>query len=138
MAHEDDRGREGQIVASHPTGLWTRTPERGSVQAVPQHPVPSDHARGNMPTAKKSSLRRERYPMPRAIRAELDARGLMAAYEARPAYQQNDYLGWIGRAKLEPTRRKRIDQMLAGTRRWHDLHEDGVAWWEQHGIGWRS
>jgi uncharacterized protein YdeI (YjbR/CyaY-like superfamily) len=36
----------------------------------------------------------------------------MDAYEARPAYQRNDYLGWFTRAKLPETRRKRIDQML--------------------------
>ncbi|MDO9041035.1 MAG: YdeI/OmpD-associated family protein [Desulfocapsaceae bacterium] len=36
----------------------------------------------------------------------------MAAYLARPPYQQNDYLGWISRAKLEATKLKRITQML--------------------------
>jgi uncharacterized protein YdeI (YjbR/CyaY-like superfamily) len=66
-----------------------------------------------MATAKKSTLKRERYPMPAAIKAELKSLGLLSAYEARPAYQQNDYIGWIGRAKLEATRRKRTEQMLA-------------------------
>jgi uncharacterized protein YdeI (YjbR/CyaY-like superfamily) len=37
---------------------------------------------------------------------------LMAAYEARPDYQRNDYLGWIAQARREETRRKRLDQML--------------------------
>ncbi|MDR7221096.1 YdeI/OmpD-associated family protein [Aminobacter aminovorans] len=50
--------------------------------------------------------------MPDWIRSELVSRGLVDAYEARPDYQRNDYLGWIGRAKLETTRRKRLDQML--------------------------
>ncbi len=36
----------------------------------------------------------------------------MAAYEARPDYQKNDYLGWIARAKRDDTRQKRLDQML--------------------------
>jgi uncharacterized protein YdeI (YjbR/CyaY-like superfamily) len=36
----------------------------------------------------------------------------MEAYRLRPAYQQNDYLGWITRAKLEPTRKRRLAQML--------------------------
>lgn len=36
----------------------------------------------------------------------------MAAYKARPPYQQNDYIGWITRAKLEATRNKRLAQML--------------------------
>lgn len=50
--------------------------------------------------------------MPDDVRAELLAAGVMAAYEARPAYQRNDYLGWIGRAARIETRQKRIAQML--------------------------
>ncbi len=56
---------------------------------------------------------RPRNPMPADVREALDARGLMAAYQARPPYQQNDYLGWMARAKLAATRQKRLDQMLA-------------------------
>jgi uncharacterized protein YdeI (YjbR/CyaY-like superfamily) len=36
----------------------------------------------------------------------------MEAYHARPAYQQNDYLGWIESAKKPETRQKRLQQML--------------------------
>jgi uncharacterized protein YdeI (YjbR/CyaY-like superfamily) len=36
----------------------------------------------------------------------------MDTYRSRPAYQQNDYVGWITRAKLPATRQKRIQQML--------------------------
>jgi hypothetical protein len=54
--------------------------------------------------------------MPAAIRRALTTAGLMAAYRARPAYLQNDYLGWIGRAKLEATRDRRLAQMLAELR----------------------
>jgi uncharacterized protein YdeI (YjbR/CyaY-like superfamily) len=36
----------------------------------------------------------------------------MAAYLARPDYQQNDYVGWITRAKREAARQARLDQML--------------------------
>lgn len=36
----------------------------------------------------------------------------MDAYLMRPPYQQNDYLGWIARAKLEATKTKRLNQML--------------------------
>jgi uncharacterized protein YdeI (YjbR/CyaY-like superfamily) len=61
---------------------------------------------------KWSRLQRPRQPMPAEIRAELVARDLMGAYLDRPAYQQNDYLGWIGRAKRPETRQKRLDQML--------------------------
>lgn len=50
--------------------------------------------------------------MPEDIRAMLRACGLAEAYEARPPYQRNDYLGWISRAKQQATRQKRIAQML--------------------------
>lgn len=51
-------------------------------------------------------------PMPDDVRAELEERDLMAAYEERPFYQRNDYLAWIGRAKRLETREKRLRQML--------------------------
>ena len=50
--------------------------------------------------------------MPDYIRASLNERELMDAYHSRPPYQQNDYIGWITRTKLETTRQKRLDQML--------------------------
>lgn len=55
---------------------------------------------------------RPRYPMPDSIHNALNLRGLMDAYLARPDYQQNDYIGWITRAKLEATKQKRLNQML--------------------------
>ena len=55
---------------------------------------------------------RPRHDMPDDIAAVLEARDLRGAYDARPPYQRNDYLGWIGRAKLAATREKRIAQML--------------------------
>ena len=36
----------------------------------------------------------------------------MEAYHARPPYQQNDYIGWISRTKLEKTQQKRLQIML--------------------------
>jgi uncharacterized protein YdeI (YjbR/CyaY-like superfamily) len=36
----------------------------------------------------------------------------MDAYHSRPPYQQNDYIGWINRAKRPETKQKRLDQML--------------------------
>ena len=57
-------------------------------------------------------LKRPAYPMPNFVRDALQARRLMDAYEARPAYQRNDYIGWIGRAKRDDTRQKRLTQML--------------------------
>ena len=50
--------------------------------------------------------------MPDDLAARLETAGLRALYDARPAYQRNDYLGWIARAKLLETREKRICQML--------------------------
>lgn len=51
-------------------------------------------------------------PMPDFVRDAIKARGLVAKYEARPAYQRNDYLMWINNAKREETRQKRLAQML--------------------------
>ena len=50
--------------------------------------------------------------MPGFVRGALTARGLMAAYEARPRYQQTEYLAWIHAAKLNDAKRKRLAQML--------------------------
>lgn len=59
-----------------------------------------------------SKLKRPLNPMPEDIRERLMAGDLMEAYRARPPYQQNDYMGWILRAKRPETREKRIAQML--------------------------
>lgn len=61
---------------------------------------------------KKSTLKRVINPMPANIRTLLVKHGLLELYRARPPYQQNDYLGWISRARLDATKQKRIDQML--------------------------
>lgn len=58
------------------------------------------------------TLTRTRYKMPDYIRAALTEHGLMDAYHARPDYQQNDYIGWILRAKRDETKEKRLTQML--------------------------
>lgn len=55
---------------------------------------------------------RPRYPMPDFIREALESRGVLEAYRARPPYQQNDYIGWITRAKRIETQQKRMNQML--------------------------
>ena len=59
-----------------------------------------------------STHRRPALPMPGDVRDALRESGLWTAYEARPPYQRNDYLGWIAGAKREATRRKRTAQML--------------------------
>jgi len=50
--------------------------------------------------------------MPADVRQTLIDHDLMDDYLARPAYQQNDYVGWIDRAKRPATRQARLTQML--------------------------
>ena len=66
-----------------------------------------------MATAKKPGRKRPKQPMPAWIRRALLAAGRLADYRSRPAYQRNDYLAWITRAKLEDTKQRRLAQMLA-------------------------
>ena len=61
---------------------------------------------------KTAGARRERYPMPDFVLQALKKAKLFDAYEARPPYQQNDYVGWITGAKREETRDARLAQML--------------------------
>jgi len=56
--------------------------------------------------------KRPRHPMPPDVRARLTQADLMKAYDLRPPYQRNDYLGWIMRAKRPETRERRLAQML--------------------------
>ena len=58
------------------------------------------------------ALTRTRHSMPGYIREAITERNLMDAYRERPDYQQNDYIGWITRAKREETKQKRLKQML--------------------------
>ena len=67
-----------------------------------------------------SGLKRPRHPMPAFVEQALEERGLMVEYQARPAYQQNDYVGWINQAKLQATKEKRLRQML------EELEKGGV------------
>lgn len=60
----------------------------------------------------RSRLTREIHPMPPYIDKALKAKDLVSAYRQRPAYQKNDYVGWITRAKRQETRQKRLAQML--------------------------
>jgi uncharacterized protein YdeI (YjbR/CyaY-like superfamily) len=70
-----------------------------------------------MQKKRTSRLKRPRYPMPHHIRKVLAEFELMDAYRSRPPYQQNDYIGWITRAKKDETREKRLKQMLEELRR---------------------
>lgn len=65
-----------------------------------------------MSSANFSRLTRPHLAIPSEVREAMESRGLMDAYRLRPPYQQNDYIGWIARAKRPETRQKRLDQML--------------------------
>lgn len=68
----------------------------------------------------RNNLKREIQPMPGFVRAALKKHGLLDAFEKQPAYQRNDYLGWINRAKRQETKDKRLNQML------NELEKGGV------------
>lgn len=57
-------------------------------------------------------MKRPRHTMPDYMRSALEKRRLMDTYKKRPPYQQNDYIAWITRAKLDATKEKRLSQML--------------------------
>ncbi|WP_374405862.1 YdeI/OmpD-associated family protein [Pelagerythrobacter sp.] len=57
--------------------------------------------------------KRPRESMPADVERALHDAGQAKAYAARPPYQRNDYLIWIGRAKRDETRGKRVAQMIA-------------------------
>jgi len=59
-----------------------------------------------------TKLSRPIHPMPDMIREALEEHRLMVEYFDRPAYQQNDCVGWITRAKRTVTQAKRLNQML--------------------------
>lgn len=61
----------------------------------------------------KDSLKRDIQKMPSDVEKALKKEGLVDKYKARPAYQKNDYLAWIKRAKQDKTRESRINQMLS-------------------------
>jgi uncharacterized protein YdeI (YjbR/CyaY-like superfamily) len=68
-------------------------------------------------TASFGRKKRPRYAFPAFIRLALKTSALLDAYRARPAYQRNDYVGWIVRAKRAETRVKRLKQMLSELKR---------------------
>lgn len=50
--------------------------------------------------------------MPGFVRGALAARNLTDAFQARPKYQQTEYLHWINAAPLNDGKRARANQML--------------------------
>ena len=64
--------------------------------------------------------------MPHFVAAALEQNNLTNDYNARPAYQQNDYIGWITNAKLPETQLKRLNQML------EELRKGGIYMGMEH------
>ncbi len=81
--------------------------------------VKSISAKKRRPGMPKKSApeRRERHKVPDFVLDALEKSRLFDAYETRPPYQQNDYVGWITSAKLPATQQRRLDQMLDELRR---------------------
>ena len=63
------------------------------------------------------AAKRERLPMPDHVLNALEQENLFEAYNSRPPYQRNDYIGWIEAAKRAETRSLRLKQMLEELRR---------------------
>jgi len=64
--------------------------------------------------------------MPADVAKALSARGVRGDYDARPAYQRNDYLAWIGRSKRPETRARRLEQLLS------ELEKGGIYMGMKH------
>ena len=113
MAGDPSKSVKPRDLAQSVPMLVTR-PVRSEVDAPLARPPKLDvRARpGGTPLRDTSRLTREIQPMPDEIRNALAARSLLTAYQQRPAYQQNDYLAWIARARRPETRQKRLNQML--------------------------
>ena len=60
----------------------------------------------------EKKLSRPVYPLPDFIEDALKENKVEHLYMRRPAYQKNDYIGWIGKARTEKTLIKRLDRML--------------------------
>lgn len=58
--------------------------------------------------------------MPMFVKKALLDNHVMEDFKRRPSYQQNDYLGWIIRAKRNETKTKRLSQMI------HELEVGGI------------
>lgn len=91
--------------------------ERGSEikRAVVEPYLKEQHAlyaSGVSPEKKAKARPRAKRP-PAFIRRELEGRGLLEAFKARPPYQRGDYVSWVESAKREATRERRLEQMLS-------------------------
>ena len=72
-----------------------------------------------------SRLERPVQSMASFVRVALLSQGQLKANRERPAYQRNDYLSWIQRAKMAETRQKRLPNARR-TQAWGSLYEHGL------------
>ena len=92
---------------------------KGAIQFPYDQPLPVDliveiaQWRASHLEQRTAPERRAKAVMPDAIAETLSQNQLREAFDARPPYQQTDYLNWIAQAKREVTRQKRLTQMLA-------------------------
>jgi hypothetical protein len=63
-------------------------------------------------TNERKSLKRSIHRLPDFVEKSLIDNFLVDIYITRPAYQKNDYIGWITRSKREETKKKRLTQMI--------------------------
>lgn len=61
---------------------------------------------------RSQKLIRKLNPMPGYKENAIKDHGVKDDYMARPAYQRNDYLGWIAHSKKEEAKKKRLNKML--------------------------
>lgn len=54
----------------------------------------------------------QKHAMPGFVRSALTKHDLMDAFRARPDYQQNEYLGWLGKAVTDAEKKKRAAQLV--------------------------
>lgn len=94
------------------------------LKSKPQTPNGQTITKSISPTKRRPGMakrtapaKRERHPMPDFALNALESENLFDAYNSRPPYQQNDYIGWISSAKRPETRAARLSQMLDELRR---------------------
>lgn len=106
-------------IAEFASQLTAFHTSKGAIQFPYDRPLPVElivaitQWRADHVQLRTAPTRRKQAVMPPAIATQLQAQRLQAAFDARPQYQQTDYLNWIAQAKREATKVKRLTQMLA-------------------------
>lgn len=113
------KAKGGKTAARSPATPGGKTSAKSAVRGIKATKAgradsTTDPARKNPARhgAEGSFARRARWPMPALVERALKETGLQAAYDERPPYQRNDYVGWILHAKTPATKMKRLAQML--------------------------